>query len=105
MTVEGTVRVGNMSDTEFEKKASELCDGENLAIEAETTGTPLEAVDSSVRAILMKMDGSGGAVKVYGEIIRHIVTDNESGFMIVAIKPGETSMLHGKPQIRYFRRR
>jgi len=40
----------------------------------EKTGTPLESVESSVRAILVKLDGSGGAVKVYGAKVRHVVS-------------------------------
>jgi len=79
--------------------------GEDLAIGPEKTGKPLESVESSVRAILVKMDGSGGAVKVYGNRVRHVVAGEGLGSVIVVINPGETSRLHGNPLVRYFRRR
>ena len=79
--------------------------GEDLVIGPEKTGTPLESVESSVRAILVRMDGSGGAVKVYGDKVRHVVAGGGSGSVIVVINPGETSMLHGNPLVRYFRQR
>lgn len=104
MTEEGITPVDNMSDADLEKKASELC-GEDLIVGPEKTGTPLESVESSVRAILVKMDGNGGAVKVYGAKIRHVVAGDGSGSVIVVINPGETSRLHGNPLVRYFRRR
>jgi hypothetical protein len=73
----------------------------------ETIGKPLELVDPSVRAILIKRHGGGGAVRVHGNAVRNVVTgpDKDIGFDIVIIGTGETCRLFGTPTVRYFRRR
>lgn len=72
----------------------------------ETIGTTLELVDPSVRAILVKRHGGGGAVRVNGDAVRNVVTgpDENIGFDIVVIGTGETCRLFGTPTVRYFRR-
>lgn len=104
---DGGVPVDNMSDEGFEKKASDLS-GEDLVIDAkETLGKSFETVDSSVRAILVKMDGGGGAVRVFGSgnTVRNVVTGQGAGFVIVVVGVGEECMLFGNPSVRYFRSR
>jgi hypothetical protein len=61
-------------------------------------GRPLKTIDTLVGAILLRMNGTGGAVRVFGtEHIENISTDKSSGFIIMAIRPGESSTLHGTP--------
>ncbi|OCL14012.1 hypothetical protein AOQ84DRAFT_359276 [Glonium stellatum] len=92
-------------DHKLEEKATQLS-GVDLVIDPETIGTDFEMVDSSVRAILVKKHSAGGAVRVFGNPIRNVVTGpNEgAGFVIVIVGPGETCRLFGSPSIRYFRR-
>lgn len=73
----------------------------------ETIGTTFETVDPLVRAILVKKHGGGGAVRVFGDTIRNVVTgpNQAVGFIVVVVRSGETCRLFGNPSVRYFRRR
>jgi hypothetical protein len=64
-------------------------------------------VEASVRAILIKIHGGGGAVRVFGNRVRNVVTgpDEITGFKIIILNSGETCRLLGSPTLRYFRRR
>ena len=72
----------------------------------ETTGTDLEMVDSSVCAVLVRIHGGGGAVRVNSVPVKNVVTgpNRGTGYVIVVIPSGETCRLYGKPSLRYFRR-
>ena len=73
----------------------------------ETVGTNFEMVPSSVCAVLVKIDGGGGAVRVNSVPVQNVVTGPKqgTGFVIVVIPSGETCRLYGQPSVRYFRRR
>ena len=64
-------------------------------------------VDSSVCAVLVRIHGGGGAVRVNSIPVKNIVTglNGGTGFVIVVIPFGETCRLYGNPSLRYFRRR
>jgi hypothetical protein len=121
--MDGGVPVNDIADDDqkLEKRASELvgkiqnsiryislntiqCE-EPIKIGPETAGTSLESVDPSVRAILVKIHGGGGAVRVFGDIIRNVVTGPKepAGFVILVVRPGESCRLFGSPTVRYFR--
>lgn len=101
------VQVDTIANDEqkLKEKAEELC-GEPVGIDTEKIGKDLESVDSSVRAILVRKNGGGGAVRVYGSTIRNVLTGptEGAGFVIVIIRNDETCRLFGNPSVRYFRR-
>ena len=78
----------------------------DLVIDPKTIGIDFKMVDLSVRAILIKKHSAGGAVRVFSNPIRNVVTgpDKGTGFIIVIIGPSETCRLFSSPSIRYFRR-
>ncbi|QSS61745.1 hypothetical protein I7I51_03922 [Histoplasma capsulatum] len=99
------VSADDVGDTaKLEEKAASLA-GENVVLDSsQTIGKNFQTVDSSVRAILIIKKSAEGAVRVFGKDIRNVVTGpNEDGFVIVAVKEGETCRLLGTPTIRYFR--
>jgi hypothetical protein len=80
--------------------------GEDVTLDVNwTVGKDLESVDSTVRAILVKIHDGGGAVRVYSSPLQNVVTGGGSGFVIVAIKSTESCRLFGSPSVRYFRGR
>jgi len=94
------------NDQELEKKGSELC-GYNVVLNPTwTVGADFEKLDASVCAVLVKIHGDGGAVRVYSSPMQNVVTGPKrgTGYIIVVIKSGETCRLFGTPSVRYFRR-
>lgn len=75
--------------------------------DCETIGKTFEQVESSVCAILIKRDGGGGAVRVFGDAVRNVVTgpSESPGYVIMVIAPGETCRFLGTPTVRFFRRK
>ena len=72
----------------------------------ETVGKEFETVDRSIRAILVRKNGSAGAVRVFGEPIKNVVTGpKETGFALITIAAKEECMFLGSPSVRYFRSR
>ena len=65
--------------------------GENLIIDSQDTiGKNFEKVDLSLRATLVKRNSAEGAVRVFGDDIRHVVTGpKENGFVIVSLSEAE----------------
>lgn len=68
-------------------------------------GTDFEIVDSTVCAILVKKDGSRGAIT--GGTFDNIVTGptQGTGYVIIVLRSGRSCMFYGTPSVRYFRRR
>ena len=79
----------------------------DLAIDTEETiGKSFEVVDASVRAILVRRDSAGGAVRIFGREVKNIVTGpKESGYALVAVGADEECMFLGSPSVRYLRLR
>jgi len=94
-------------DNELEKKATELCGYEVVLDTNWTVGTDLEELDPSICAVLIKIHGLAGAVRVYSSPMQNIVSGPKRGhgYVITVIKSGETCNLFGTPSVRYFRRR
>jgi len=87
----------------LEGLASKLC-GKTLVIDPEeSSGTDLKMMDSTIGAILVKKNGGAGAVS--GGPYKNVVTGpgEQSGYVMVIIKPGENCVLYGQPSIRYLR--
>lgn len=66
-------------------------------------------MDSEVGAVLVKKQGARGAFRVTGggaqNDVQNVVTGpEETGVVIVIIKPGQTGMCLGHPSIRRFSR-
>lgn len=93
-------------DKKLEEKAQHLS-GLSLVIDKqETVGKEFEVADRSVRAILVKKDSSAGAVRVFGQSIRNVVTGpKEQGYALVIVATNEECMFLGSPTVRYFRTR
>jgi hypothetical protein len=66
-----------------------------------TTGKSFERVDPSACAILAR-PGGGGAVRVYSDPIKNIVTRNLTGIIMIPMKAGEDCWLFGNPLVRFF---
>lgn len=64
-------------------------------------------MDSSVCAMLVRIHGDEGTVRVNSIPIKNIVTDSNRGieFVIVVISFDEICRLYGNSSLRYFRRR
>ena len=77
----------------------------DLAIDKQkTTGKDFEVVDGSIHAILIIKSSAGGAVRVFGEEVKNIVTGpRESGYALVVLRSGEECMFLGSPSVRYLR--
>ncbi|OCK88825.1 uncharacterized protein K441DRAFT_586700, partial [Cenococcum geophilum 1.58] len=56
-------------------------------------------------AILVKIYSKGGAVRVFSDIIRNIVTGPKepTSFIILIIRPSKSCRLFSSPTVRYFR--
>jgi hypothetical protein len=67
-----------------------------------TTGKNFERVDPSVCAILIR-PGAGGAVRVYGDPIKNVVTSDLTGTVMMVVETGELCRLFGNPSVRFFR--
>jgi hypothetical protein len=67
-----------------------------------TTGKSFERVDRSVCVILAR-PGGGGAVKVYSDPIKNVVTSDLTGIVMITMKAGEDCRLFGNPSVRFFR--
>ena len=54
---------------------------------------------------MVKIHGGGGAVRVFGNIIRNIVIGPKepAGFVILIVRPSKSCRLFGSPMVRYFR--
>ncbi len=81
--------------------------GHDVTLDSEKVGGNFEAVDSSsVCAILLRKDSAWGAVRVYSNPIKNIVSgpNQGTGFVIIVIGPGQTCRLFGTPSVRYFHR-
>jgi len=94
------------NDQELEKKGTELCGYDVVLDPTWTVGADFEKPDTSVCAVLIKIHGAGGAVRVYSSPMQNVVTGTKrgSGYIIVVIQSGETCMFLGQPSVRYFRR-
>jgi hypothetical protein len=66
-----------------------------------TTGKNFERVDSSVCAILIR-PGAGGAVRVYSDPIKNVVTSDLAGTVMIPVKTGERCRVFGNPSVRFF---
>ena len=73
----------------------------DLVIDPKTIGTDFKIVDLSVRVILIKKYSAGGAVRVFGNLIRNVVIGLNKGtsFIIVIIGPSKTCRLFNSPFI------
>ena len=62
-------------------------------------------MDLLVRAILVKIHSGGGAIRVFGDIIRNVVISPKepAGFVILVIRPSKSCRLFSSPTVRYFR--
>ncbi|KAH7038967.1 hypothetical protein B0J12DRAFT_250101 [Macrophomina phaseolina] len=91
-------------DQKLKEKAAELC-GETLVADPERVGIDLEPVDLFVRAIFIRKKCSYGAVYVYGNPTRIVLTgpSEEEGYDMVLVRNDETSRLFGNPLVRFFR--
>lgn len=69
----------------------------------EATTTDPEAIDSSIRAILVRKDGGEGAVRVSNGLYIQTGPQEQKGSVIVKIDTGQICVLFGRPSIRYFR--
>jgi len=69
--------------------------------EAKTTDP--ESVPSSIRAILVKVDGDAGAIRGSNGFFLRTGPGEGAGHYIVTIDAGQICVLFGKPSIRYFR--
>ena len=80
--------------------------GQDVALDSEKVGENFEAVGPSVCAILLRKDSAWGAVRVYSNPIKNIVSgpNQGTGFVIVVIEPGQTCRIFGTPSVRYFHR-
>lgn len=82
--------------------------GVKVVLDSEwTVGTDLEEVDSSVCAILVQKKGRYGAVRLDAPGMPNVATgpyEDENGFVIVVIEPGQTCRIFLYPTVRYFRR-
>ncbi|KAF2818180.1 hypothetical protein CC86DRAFT_472985 [Ophiobolus disseminans] len=93
----------------LEEKAKELS-GEELTIESEEKiWSEFQIMGSEVGAVLVRKKGNPGAFRVTGggaqNKVQNVVTGpNESGDVIVVIKPGQTGMCLGRPTLRRFMR-
>ncbi|KAK5093855.1 hypothetical protein LTS08_008814 [Lithohypha guttulata] len=91
-------------------KARELTGEDVLLDEKEVVGKDLELVESSVCAVLVKRQSAWGAVRVTGsgtpKETPNVVTSpqQEPGYSIIVIKPGQSCRLFQNPTIRYFHR-
>lgn len=95
---------------DYTKNTTELSgcqSGLDLVIDKqETAGKEFEVADRSVRAILVKKGSSAGAVRVFGQSIRNVVTGpKEQGYALVIVASNEECMFLGSPTVRYFRAR
>ena len=121
--MDGGVPVNDIADNnqKLEKRALELvgkiqnsvkyislntiqCE-EPIKIGLKITGTSLESVDPLIYTILVKIHSSGGAVRVFGNIIRNVVIGPKepAGFIIFIIRPSKNCRLFGSPIVYYFR--
>jgi hypothetical protein len=76
---------------------------ENIVLDANwTTERSFERVDPSVCAILAR-PGGGGAVRVYSDPTKNIVTSDLTGIIMIPMKAGEDCWLFSNPSIRFFR--
>jgi len=91
-------------DGKLKEKATQLCD-HDVGLGPEIVGTDLETVDSSDCAILIKIHGGGGAVRVFSDEVVNVRTgpNQRSGYVIVVRKPREDCRF-GSPSLRYFHR-
>lgn len=73
----------------------------------ETVGRDFGTVDQSVCAILIKRDGTPGAVRIFGDVVTNVVTGptQGDGYVVVLRKTGQSCRLFGSPSMRFFRRR
>ncbi|KAK5086188.1 hypothetical protein LTR70_007433 [Exophiala xenobiotica] len=84
---------------DYAKNITELSgwqSGLSLVIDKqETVGKEFEVADRSVRAILVKKDSSAGAVRVFGQSIRNVVTGpKEQGYALVIVATNEEWTYH-----------
>ena len=72
----------------------------------ETIGKPFESLDPSICAVLVKIHGTVGAVRVFSDMVINVVAGPENGteFVIVTIKRDEETTILGTPSMRHFRR-
>lgn len=91
-------------DKKLEEKAGQLVDAKvTLSPKFVDTKDP-EVVDSSILAVLVKVNGGEGAVRVDdGTYVRTGANQGDGNF-IVTVNPGQICVLLGHPSIRYFRR-
>jgi len=78
--------------------------GEQVKIdddEAQTTDP--EAVPSSIRALLVKLNGGVGAIRAASGFYLQTGPEKRKGYDIVVIDKGQICVLFGKPSVRYFR--
>ncbi|PSN58863.1 hypothetical protein BS50DRAFT_580402 [Corynespora cassiicola Philippines] len=95
-------------DPKLEETASQLL-GETVTIASEEVGSDFLMMDESVGAVLVKKQSAHGAFRVTGrgtqsEVPNIVTGPSEAGFVIVAIKAGQTGMCFGRPSIRRFSR-
>jgi len=92
-------------DQKLKDKAAQLC-GHDVNLGHEIVGTDFETVESTVCAILVKIQSGAGAVRVFGDQVLNVRTgpNQRSGYVLVVIESGEDCRLFGSPSLRYFHR-
>ncbi|BCR99964.1 uncharacterized protein AKAW2_50307S [Aspergillus luchuensis] len=96
------------SDEELERAACELV-SKDVVIDKTVSQPPsFTTADKSVCAVLVHRRGAEGAVRVTGPGTSHPVPNvitgpDESGWVIVAVKEGQTCMFLGEPTVRFFK--
>lgn len=101
-------RLSNWSDS---LKASTICSGFNtiqagvkvtLGPKDVATKDP-QVLDSSILAVLVKVNGGEGAVRLGDGTNVRTGANQDPGSVIVTVKPGQICALLGHPSVRFFR--
>ena len=63
-----------------------------------------EVLDSSILAVLVKVNGGEGAVRLSDGTNVRTGANQDKGYVIVTVKSGQICVLLGHPSVRFFRR-
>lgn len=90
-------------DEQIKRKAQQVCECD-VSLEAWKQGSDFETLNESICAVLVDKGASGGAVRIYSNPVRNIVTGQEKGVIMAIIEPGVVCRIFGGPLVRYIRR-